>query len=195
MNQQFIKAFPTTLSYIQESLTDDKIIELREVVELTEKENPLVNPSVWDCDATSSYPYVNKHLDTFIAKEFIDYITGYLDHEHGLLPAANLSIISWHNKYSQNQFQEAHDHIAPMVIACGVYILDQDADSTCRIQFLDPNKKEKNACGITDIKETPQFNPNDLVLFPPYLQHKVLQQTTDNYRTTVSFNVAVKFEN
>ena len=192
MNQQFIKAFPTTLSYIQSSLTDDKIFELREVVDLTEKENPLVNPSVWDCDAMSSYPYNNRHLDKFISEEFIDYITGYLDHEHGLLPPANLSIISWHNKYSQNQFQESHDHIGPMVIACGVYVLEQDQDSSCRIQFLDPNKEDKNACGINDIKETPELSPNDLVLFPPYLKHKVLRQDTNKFRTTVSFNVAIK---
>jgi len=189
---QFIKAFPTTLSYVQDALTSEKILKLKEVIDQTEDENAPVNPDVWDCDALSTYPFNNKHLDKFIATEFIKYITDYLDHEHNLLPPINLAVVSWHNKYTKTQYQEAHNHIGPMVIGCGVYVLEQEENTSCRIQFLDPNKDNKNACGIADIKETPEFKPNDLILFPPYLQHKVLKQDQDSQRTTVSFNISIK---
>jgi hypothetical protein len=192
MNQQFIKAFPTTLYFIQGALSQDQITELRETITLTEEENTPVNPDVWECDALSTYPFNNKHLDKFVGEQFRKYITDYLDHEHNLLPRCNLNIISWHNKYHNKQFQESHNHIGPGIIACGVYILDQENDSTSRIQFLDPNKNVKNAAGISDIKETPTFEGNDLILFPPYLEHRVLHETKDAQRTTVSFNVSFK---
>ena len=192
MNQQFIKAFPTTLYYIQNVLDQVQITDLRDAVEKTEQDNSPVNPDVWECDALSTYPFVNQHLDKFIGENFLKHITDYLDHEHGLLPQCNLNIVSWHNKYTNTQFQESHDHIGPGIVACGVYVLDQEEKSTCRIQFLDPNKGVKNAAGISDIKETPDFASNDLILFPPYLQHRVLHETEDAHRTTVSFNVSFK---
>lgn len=186
---RFIKIFPSTFLYIENALTEDKQSELYRILKQTEQECPLVKPKQWTCDVLTTFDYQNIHLNNFIKNEFTDYITAYLREEHGIESSSDTTMQAWINKYSQNQYQEIHRHLAPSVILCGIYILQQEQNSTSPLQFFDPNKTFKESCGIRTIVEKPNFKNNNLILFPPYIEHYVEKVKTNTDRITISFNL------
>lgn len=193
MQTHFIKAFPTLFMLCKDVLSVQDTFNLKKILFDIEKDKDLTPPSNWKCEARTSYNHKNSELDDYISNKFEKQITDYLDQEHSLLPdPCNLNIESWHNLYASGEFQEAHDHLAPLVVACGIYLLEQNPNSTSKLMFLDPNKELKNASGIRDIVEIPNIDANDLILFPPYMRHLVSKENASVDRISVSFNITIK---
>ena len=103
----------------------------------------------------------------------------------------------WYNYYEKGSYQELHEHIADpfqkIHFSC-IHYLSYDRDVHTPAEFHDPISAirahsltlDKNFVGDFFI---PQVEEGDLIMFPAYLQHRVLpQKVSDIPRITLSFN-------
>ena len=103
----------------------------------------------------------------------------------------------WYNYYEKGSYQELHEHIADpfqkIHFSC-IHYLSYDRDVHTPAEFHDPISAirahsltlDKNFVGDFFI---PQVEEGDLIMFPAYLQHRVLPQKVSNVpRITLSFN-------
>ena len=103
----------------------------------------------------------------------------------------------WYNYYEKGSYQELHEHIADpfqkIHFSC-IHYLSYDKDVHTPTEFHDPISAIR-AHSLTLDKDfvgdffIPQVEEGDLIMFPAYLQHRVLpQKVSDIPRITLSFN-------
>ena len=103
---------------------------------------------------------------------------------------------SWLNVTKPGEFHHSHSH--PNSIISGVFYVNTIIDD--KINFTDFNYKIKQSL-LFDIKEFNLWNSrvwwipvnnNQLILFPSWLEHEVVDQTGDKDRISISFNTFVR---
>ncbi len=103
----------------------------------------------------------------------------------------------WYNYYDKGSYQELHEHIADpfqkIHFSC-IHYLSYDKEVHTPAEFQDPISSIR-AHSLTLDKDfvgdfyIPQVEEGDLIMFPAYLQHRVLPQKVSNVpRITLSFN-------
>ena len=103
----------------------------------------------------------------------------------------------WYNYYEKGSYQELHEHIADpfqkIHFSC-IHYLSYDREIHTPAEFQDPISAIR-AHSLTLDKDfvgdfyIPQVKEGDLIMFPAYLQHRVLpQKVSDIPRITLSFN-------
>ena len=103
----------------------------------------------------------------------------------------------WYNYYEKGSYQELHEHIADpfqkIHFSC-IHYLSYDRGIHTPAEFQDPISAIR-AHSLTLDKDfvgdfyIPQVKEGDLIMFPTYLQHRVLpQKLSDIPRITLSFN-------
>ena len=103
----------------------------------------------------------------------------------------------WYNYYERSSYQELHEHIADpfqkIHFSC-IHYLSYDREVHTPAEFQDPISAIR-AHSLTLDKDfvgdfyIPQVEEGDLIMFPSYLQHRVLpQKVSDIPRITLSFN-------
>ena len=103
----------------------------------------------------------------------------------------------WYNYYEKGSYQELHEHIADpfqkIHFSC-IHYLSYDRDVHTPAECHDPISAIR-AYSLTLDKDfvgdffIPQVEEGDLIMFPAYLQHRVLPQKVSNVqRITLSFN-------
>ena len=103
----------------------------------------------------------------------------------------------WYNYYEKGSYQELHEHIADpfqkIHFSC-IHYLSYDKGIHTPAEFQDPISAVR-AHSLTLDKDfvgdfyIPQVKEGDLIMFPAYLQHRVLpQKVSDIPRITLSFN-------
>lgn len=108
-------------------------------------------------------------------------------------PFIESSWFSINNKYS---YHESHKHL-PSVWS-GVYYVKADQNDA-KIIFEHKEKQDSSWPFYSDYKHdyttnTFSLSPvsGNLLFFPSYLSHRVAQQTVDQERITISFNIGMK---
>lgn len=167
------------------------------------KKSPSMTPKGWNCDVHSSferstnktkdYNNIPQELILLIEKkcsEFLDEIEINLEE--------NFYVEScWYNAYTNNQYQEIHNHSMGTLFS-GIYYLKYDKSCHSKTEFLNNhfnlnyfdnkivNKLEKNKlfCSSVEIEE------DDIFIFPSNVWHRVKPSNSDQIRITVSFNVS-----
>lgn len=99
---------------------------------------------------------------------------------------------SWMNIQSKYKSHEWHCH--PGYTIAGVYYMRVSADQG-GIQFKNPNVMMQ-WCHFPEGARTPQSieiipNDGDIILFPAWLTHNTLPNTTDEDRISVAFNIDI----
>ena len=103
----------------------------------------------------------------------------------------------WYNYYEKGSYQELHEHIADpfqkIHFSC-IHYLSYDREVHTPAEFQDPISTIR-AHSLTLDKDfvgdfyIPKVEEGDLIMFPAYLQHRVLPQKVSNVpRITLSFN-------
>ena len=103
----------------------------------------------------------------------------------------------WYNYYEKGSYQELHEHIADpfqkIHFSC-IHYLSYDKEVHTPAEFQDPISTIR-AHSLTLDKDfvgdfyIPKVEEGDLIMFPAYLQHRVLPQKVSNVpRITLSFN-------
>ena len=103
----------------------------------------------------------------------------------------------WYNYYEKGSYQELHEHIADpfekIHFSC-IHYLSYDKDVHTPAEFHDPISSIR-AHSLTLDKDfvgdyfVSQVEEGDLIMFPSYLEHRVLpQKVSDIPRITLSFN-------
>jgi len=103
----------------------------------------------------------------------------------------------WYNYYEKGSYQELHEHIADpfqkIHFSC-IHYLSYDKDVHTAAEFYDPISSIRSHSFTLDKDFVGDFfvsqvEEGDLIMFPSYLQHRVLpQKVSDIPRITLSFN-------
>lgn len=103
----------------------------------------------------------------------------------------------WYNYYEKGSYQELHEHIADpfqkIHFSC-IHYLSYDKDVHTAAEFHDPISSIRSHSFTLDKDFVGDFfvsqvEEGDLIMFPSYLQHRVLpQKVSDIPRITLSFN-------
>lgn len=176
-------------------------------------------PPGWACEVETSFEYkkrpgsnVSTHPvadDLNVNEIFQHYIFDALYQLN--FPVSPYTISTWYNAYGKNHYQEPHNHLTHQL--SGVYFLSFDRDIHGSFQFIHPMQDlirlaYGKACGSRNLRsffryeEEPIVTPGTLIIFPSFLQHRVVRPsledkpkmgefTDDNYpkRITISFNI------
>jgi len=96
----------------------------------------------------------------------------------------------WYNVYNNLFQQEQHGHSTVNSLASGVVFLQMPKGSTANT-FINPMKSLFDHCAYKQELSyyTPPVGPGTIVIFPPWLEHRVQKQNIQNTRVTVAFNV------
>jgi len=102
----------------------------------------------------------------------------------------------WYNAYSRSQYQQMHKHSNKSnMMFSGVYFMKFNQETHSATRFYNPyfeidfDKVQDNPFFIT----SPKVKEDDVFIFPADVGHDVLEQTADDLRITVAFNVACTF--
>lgn len=103
---------------------------------------------------------------------------------------------SWINIAEKGVFHDYHVH--PQYTISGVYYFRVNADQG-GIQFRNPNIMLEN-CYFPEGPRSPQSielipRDGDIVLFPAWLAHSTVKNTTDEERVSVAFNLDLEIQN
>ena len=131
--------------------------------------------------------------NVLLKKYYSDAISEIFDREITWEIADNI----WYNYYEKGSYQELHEHIADpfqkIHFSC-IHYLSYDREVHTPAEFQDPISVIR-AHSLTLDKDfvgdfyIPQVEEGDLIMFPAYLQHRVLPQKVSNVpRITLSFN-------
>lgn len=171
------------------------------------KKSPSMTPNGWNCDVHSSFKkFPNKTNDYKIEQckipqelilliekkcnEFLDEIEIDLKEDFYIQSC-------WYNAYTNNQYQEIHNHSIGNLFS-GIYYLKYDESYHSKTEFLnnyynlnyfddtilDEIGKNKLFCSSIEIEE------NDILIFPSNVWHRVKPSNSNQIRITVSFNIS-----
>lgn len=147
--------------------------------------------------------------DSFLSIEkknkLIDHLKNDIDEVFDMLEMPTEYLIDqlWYNIYHNNQGQEIHDHIGGLQTKtpywCGIYY-NKGNTPTSFIRPYSLHRVNRHSeftlldsplfKFYTDV-ESPEIEPGDIILFPPWLEHYVDtgEECRNNMRLTFSFNL------
>lgn len=160
-------------------------------------------PEDWATDnLKTSFPgggsIIDKHGEFFYAifRKFLkEMFEGVLFDLHGDI---------WFNYYEKGSYQELHEHLSEIETraqySC-IYFLSYDDEVHTSVEFHDPiSLLRKHSCSrsfefkMGEVGEwfVPKVSEGTFLVFPTYLQHRVLpQKVSDKPRITISFNISI----
>ena len=145
----------------------------------------------WQVQSDDSAYLFNQYFSTHVNNWFDGY--GY--------PKIEYKITPWCNVHTYDMYQEAHNHMGPNVLLCGIYYLKFDNEKDRAVVFnansaymdflycvgVEPRHHYfgKRSHGLLKIKE------GDLILFTPDQQHfaPCAKEKHEGHRITISFNI------
>ena len=146
----------------------------------------------WQVQSDDSHYIFNEYFPTYVNNWFDNY--GY--------PQVEWKTNPWCNVHTYDMYQEAHNHIGPNVMLCGIYYLKFNNEKDRPVVFfnnnhayidqlycmgVEPNHSNfgKRSYDLLKIKE------GDLILFTPDQQHfaPCAKEKHDGHRITISFNI------
>ena len=176
--------------------------------------NDLISLSDSELNIIKSFIYEEKENKNYFTKDFnvldklehinrqlVHYLNAYGRDVLGLRKENELYITnSWCVKTKKGGFHPPHSH--PNSLISGVYYIDVGNDNQ-HIIFEHENQVFKEFKFLLDYKKDTHYNTNkfataiknnDLILFPSWLKHEVLENKTDFTRLVLGFNVFIKGE-
>ena len=160
-------------------------------------------PSDWSCSINSTFPRITDN-DPLVSpgvrdRLIIDIKNACNDEltKEGLYYCEMLTF--WYNMYHEGQYQERHDHMSAdrPVFLSGVYYNRNPTPTTFYPISTHYRSIRYNGIEKSGIKESMydryHFTPKEgeIILFPPYLEHEVLNVDDKNGRLTFSFNLGL----
>jgi len=178
--------FAIKVMEVKDCLNNKQIGQLKNIVKDIELQ---IEPHGWNCNVETSFKDKNQHLDSWLSNNLSNHILNYITEIVKLDKNKSLNIDAWINKYGQGMYQEQHNHSNIDVLLCGILYLQVPKDNTAYTHFFDPIETLKRQLGEPVQSVQIDSEENTLILFPPYLQHLVTKQKSQQHRITVSFNV------
>lgn len=191
MNTNFYFGTPVYTSIIQDHDELECIqAEIKEAISKADKNNiNMDNP--WDDTVLTSFSYddqknfnCNQFIkDTPLFKQYI------LKNVHQFFPnAQNIDIFeSWFNISRKGGFQHFHCH--PESHISGVYYFQTNGNDG-NIKFECNSSALKNSIFRQNCIEIPP-EVGKIILFPSFLDHAVMMNTTNDQRISITFNINV----
>jgi uncharacterized protein (TIGR02466 family) len=168
---------------------DQVQVELKKVVDdLPELGNP------WDDTVQTNFSYTkqNSFLEKtpFFASVIAEEVINYLREATVTFEVKGMHIReSWVNKYPKNAYQNYHLHPSSDVSGCYYFQTNEnDGDIKFRAPSL-ASRYAKLSANPSEVAYKPEVGK--FLLFPSYLEHAVLMNTTDHQRVSVAFNVTL----
>ena len=162
------------------------------------------HPEGWRCDVNSSFPNI-RNDDPMVSvfqrenlKRDLKFQLMELFYEKQLPDRFEFREF-WYNVYHKNQNQERHSHLmgcGGVPYWCGIYYHKGFTPTT----FYRPDYHNTvhsfpiNGSELSDYKSSiakPKLNDGDVILFPPYVEHCVDENLSDDIRITFSFNLFI----
>lgn len=162
--------------------------EVKQII--SSKINNGTTPKRWNCSVNSSYdsPLTVGNSDMYEIP--LTYKDNYDEYFKLFNIKCSINLLNvWYNEYTKHQYQEQHHHL-PADISCIHYIkLDKDHSGTT---FINPLNLLTSSNKLMTVKSPHTFTPyveeGMMIIFPSYLEHYVLPQTSDSSRITLSWN-------
>lgn len=152
--------------------------------------------SINDFDAEWTWPLTSKVKTSFggewVHQPFLDaifpHVQNYISKYIHYVGPINCQL--WFNLYEETFFQEEHTHSEMDALISGVYYAKMPDRSTPTV-FSSNYKDLLRFCGYkNELGEfSPKVDQGDLILFPPFVKHYVPQQSINEQRITVAFNI------
>ena len=190
-NKEYLNLFPVPIQITQTKLNIDSLIEFcYEMKHKNEKGVGISNIGGWQ-----SNNIINEtHTEFVKLKTEIEKYANLFHHEIQFKKIYNQKIVSiWVNINQKGHSNEKHNH--PLSIFSGVFYLTKGkAPIVFQHPFHDISKyfwwksiiEEWNEVTAGEWRIEP--NPNNLLIFPAWEDHKVLMNKEDSDRISISFN-------
>ena len=189
MKTQWI--FPTPIYY---TMLDDEEVQ-KEINSKIHKVNFEYGPKAWGkthmitSNFQGEFNCVIEELQlNKLKKEIGFHLKQFINDTNSRLPKDFKITESWFSKFNKDDFGHIHNHSLSDV--SGVYYYKTNGEDGS-IFFENPN--DTASCFDLTVPQTDRFyhkpEVGKLILFPPYLRHGILKNTTDNDRITISFNL------
>jgi uncharacterized protein (TIGR02466 family) len=183
-------SIPVYWSRLGGGTLDQVQAELKKVVdELPELGNP------WDDTVQTNYSYTEQssflEKTPFFASVIAEEVINYLRESEVTFEVKRMHIKeSWVNIYPKNAYQNYHLHAFSDISGC-YYFQTNEKDGD--IKFKCPSVVTRYA-KLSAIPSVATHKPEvgKLLLFPSYLEHAVMANTTDHKRISVAFNVVIE---
>ena len=136
------------------------------------------------------YPNIKTILLQYINKALCEYMTY----------DANFDIsTSWLTKTSKGDSCQLHNH--RNCFWSGIYYFDEYTENSGKLSLVNPIRffssyyiKFKQNSSATAESMTVKPKSKSLILFPSYVEHKILEQNDDNERKSLAFNIIPECE-
>lgn len=139
---------------------------------------------------------------TELRAEILAQAAKFIEHMGLNLETKNLKVDSWINFFYPNQTEHQHNHYGNFI--SGVYYVTGNEKSGA-FRFFDPAVQKtmwrgqylsNSAQSIVNLTSG-QYLPEGgkMILFPSWLEHSVLKNTSDEPRISIAFNINLKNQN
>ena len=189
MKTQWI--FPTPVYY---TMLDDEKVQ-KEIHNIIHKVNFEYGPEAWgkthklSTNFQGEYNCVITEWQLDNLKKQIDFhLKQYIKDTNSKMPKDYKIMESWFSKFDKGDWGHIHNH--SLADVSGVYYYKTNGNDGS-IFFENPT--DTASCFDLTAPQTDRFYHQPavgkLILFPPYLRHGILENTTDNDRITIAFNL------
>jgi len=164
-------------------------------------------PDSWRCNLYTSFPNTDDN-DEFIESDIIssmkEDIKNSIDECFEKLSITNDWYFEnfWYNAYNLGNYQESHHHMASSGTKspfwCGIYYNKGSSPTIFERNDVSREVHDFPNCLDCEIKESfydewyLNVEDGDIILFPPYLKHRVPPRDDNSTRLTFSFNLQLK---
>lgn len=190
MQSKIIGLFPTGFVEFKLDYTDQQIQDMIDSVEWINhkqgyEEFPMYQISAQNLQEKNSF----KQLTQKIIDCGFEYCK-----KVGYSPEDLYVTSMWMNKFSNTQSIGPHTHTNSLL--SGVYYLNSTPDQG-GTEFYNPISNMRNTISVTRDGNSPfltdrvssNAEPNKLIMWPSYIEHKSQKNITNNFRYTLSFNL------
>jgi uncharacterized protein (TIGR02466 family) len=189
--------------YYKSKVTDHEKIKtsLIDHIQTQHTKNPNNQPESWSCKVHTTQSKFD--LKLFSIKEFYQKdVIKFIDDLK--VPASIEVSISdiWFNAYKKGQWQESHHHYGKQsVYFSAVHFLKYDKELHPPLIFNNMNRLLFTPCNIGrstsldywDLDKVVDVEEGDVIIFPSFIEHQVNVQESDELRSTISFNIELKY--
>ena len=190
MESNVIGLFPTGFVEFKLDISDHDMLEMIDAVEWTNHKQGFEEFPMYQI---SKQNLQDQPAFSSLSKQIIDCGIEYCN-KIGYKPE-NLYITSmWMNKFSNSQSIGPHTHTNSLL--SGVYYLNSTPDQG-GTEFYNPISKMRNTISVTRDGNSPfltdrissKAEPNKLIMWPSYIEHRSEKNITSKARYTLSFNL------
>jgi uncharacterized protein (TIGR02466 family) len=181
---------PIYFSKLEGDVLNQVQSELKKAIgSISEFSNP------WDDTVQTNFSYTKDNdflVKTPFFKDVIhEEVVSYLRGIDTVFKVSVIDIVeAWVNLYPKNAYQNFHIHPTSDISGCYYFATnEEDGD----IKFKTPSlvtRHSKVAVKPVEVTYKPQVGK--FLLFPSYLEHAVMQNTTNHERISVAFNVTLR---